>query len=232
MNQPTASVRNHCLAPGRANRAIDASLGTTPYARMFPELPSFQADEEFLHALGRAGGLCDCGDVEDTPDSLADVAAGWPIFGQFVAHDITADRSRLRVHANTAELHNARSPKLNLETLYGDGPTGHPFLYQREDPAKFLLGPDGADIQRNAEGTAVIGDPRNDSHMLISQLHLAVLKAHNAFVDDARLAGVSSDDVFDEAANRGPKPGMSRPGPTGVSSNTANDFDLPNRNPR
>jgi len=50
---------------------------------------------------------------------------------------------------------------LNLECLYGDGPTGHPFLYQREDPAKFLLGIDGADVQRNAEGIAVIGDPRN-----------------------------------------------------------------------
>jgi Animal haem peroxidase len=202
MNQPTASVRSHCMAPARGNLAIDAPLGTTPYARMFPALPSFQADEEFLHALGRAGGLCDCGDVDDSPDSLAATAAGWPIFGQFVAHDITADRSTLRVHTDTAELHNARSPKFNLETLYGDGPTGHPFLYQRDDPAKFLLGLDGADIQRNAEGTAVIGDPRNDSHMLISQLHLAVLKAHNAFVDDARLAGVSSDHVFDEAARQ------------------------------
>jgi hypothetical protein len=169
---------------------------------MFPELPAFQADEQFLHALGRAGGLCDCGDVDDSPDSLADTPAGWPIWGQFMAHDITADRSTLRAHTDTAELHNARSPKLNLESLYGDGPTGHPFLYQHDDPAKFLLGQDGADIQRNTEGTAVIGDPRNDSHMLISQLHLAVLKAHNAFVDDARRAGVPNDCVFDEAARQ------------------------------
>ena len=44
------------------------------------------------------------------PDSLGDTAAGWPIFGQFVAHDITADRSILRSHANTAELHNAAQP--------------------------------------------------------------------------------------------------------------------------
>jgi hypothetical protein len=57
-------------------------------------------------------------------------------------------------------------------------------------------------IRQNAEGTAVIGDPRNDSHMLISQLHLAVLKAHNGFVDDARLAGVPSGEVFDEAARQ------------------------------
>jgi hypothetical protein len=202
MNQPPASLRSHCLSPARAKTAIDAPLGPATYARMFPELPSFQADEQFLHALGSTGGLCDCGDIDDSPESLADTAAGWPIFGQFVAHDITADRSTLRVHTNTAELHNARSPKLNLESLYGDGPTGHPFLYQREDPAKFLLDQDGADIQRNAEGTAIIGDPRNDSHMLISQLHLAVLKAHNAFVDDARRAGVPEGYVFDKAARQ------------------------------
>ena len=202
MNQPATSVRHHCLSPARARLAIDAPLGPATYARMFPGLPSFQADEQFLHALGRAGGICDCGDIDDSPDSLGDAAAGWPIFGQFVAHDITADRSTLRSHANTAELHNARSPQLNLECLYGDGPTGHPFLYQREDPAKFLLGIDGADVQRNPEGIAVIGDPRNDSHMLMSQLHLAMLKAHNAFVDEARLTGVSNERVFDEAARQ------------------------------
>ncbi len=202
MSQPATSIRSHCLSPARARVAIDAPIGPANYARMFPELPSFQADEQFLHALGRAGGLCDCGDIGDSPESLADTAAGWPIFGQFVAHDITADRSVLRSHANTRELHNARSPQLNLECLYGDGPTGNPFLYQRDDPAKFLLGSGGADLQRNAEGIAIIGDPRNDSHMLMSQLHLAMLKAHNAFVDEARRTGVANDRVFDEAARQ------------------------------
>ena len=110
MNQPTASVKNHCLSPERARAAIDAPLGPANYARMFPELPSLQADEQFLHALGRAGGIYDCGNIDDSPESLGDTAAGWPIFGQFVAHDIAADRSILRSNANTAELHNARSP--------------------------------------------------------------------------------------------------------------------------
>lgn len=132
--------------------------------------------------------------------SLSYTAAGWPIFGQFIAHDITADRCTLRPGTNSAELHNARSPQLNLECLYGDVPTGNPFLYQRDDPAKFLLGPDGVDVQRNAEGIAVIGDPRNDTHLIISQLHVALLKTHNAFVDELRLSGVSNDRVFDEAA--------------------------------
>jgi len=202
MNRSAASVRNHCLSPTRARVAIDAPLGPASYARMFPDLPSFQADEQFLHALGRAGGLCDCGDTEESADSLGDTAAGWPILGQFVAHDITADRSTLRSHATTADLHNSRSPQLNLECLYGDGPTGHPFLFQRDDPAKFLLGSYEADLQRNAEGIAVIGDPRNDSHTLVSQLHLAMLKAHNAFVDEVRLTGLANDRVFDEAARQ------------------------------
>ena len=90
MNPPATSVRNHCLSSAQARVAIDAPLGPTAYGRMFPELPSFEADEQFLHALGRAGGICDCGDVEDTLHSLGDTAAGWPIFGQFVAHNITA----------------------------------------------------------------------------------------------------------------------------------------------
>jgi hypothetical protein len=167
---------------------------------MFPELPAFEADEHFLRALGHVGGVCDCGNTEDAADSLSDTAAGWPIFGQFVAHDITADRSALRSHADTAELRNARSPQLNLECLYGDGPTGHPFLFQRDDPAKFLLGLDEADLQRNAEGIAVIGDPRNDSHVLMSQLHLGMLKAHNSFVDEARRTGAAN--AFDEAARQ------------------------------
>src|SRR5437879_1115178 len=106
MNQTSASMRSHCLSPARAKVAIDAPIVPTAYGRMFPDLPSFEADEQFLHALGRAGGVCDCGDIEDTPESLGDTAAGWPIFGQFVAHNITADRSILQSHANTAELRN------------------------------------------------------------------------------------------------------------------------------
>jgi heme peroxidase len=195
-----SSLRTHCLSPSRVRPPIDAAIGPARYARMFPELPAFEADEAFLLALGRAGGLCDCADVVDTPGSLGEEAAGWPIFGQFVAHDITADRSALQSHADPQALRNARAPQLNLECLYGDGPVGHPYLFKRDDPAKFLLGIDDADVPRNAEGLAIIGDPRNDSHTLMTQMHLAMLKAHNAFVEDARGRGVAERDVFATAA--------------------------------
>ena len=202
MSQPAISFRSHCLTSTRSRQAIDAPPGAATYARMFPEQAPFQADEQFLHVLGRAGGVCECEEVDDAPESWGDTAAGWPIFGQLVAHDITADRSSLRSHANTTELHNARSPQLNLECLCADSPTGHPFFYQRDDPAKFLLGVDEADLQRNRDGIAVIGDSRNDSHMLMSQLHLAMLKAHNAFVGEARCKRVANDNVFGEAVRQ------------------------------
>jgi hypothetical protein len=167
---------------------------------LFPDLPSLKADEAFLFALGRAGGLCDCSDAEDDAASLGSEAAGWPFFGQFVAHDITADRSALKGSVDPSHLRNARSPQLNLECLYGDGPVGHPYLFRRDDPAKLLTGASGLDVLRNSEGTAVIGDPRNDSHVLMSQMHLAFVHAHNHFVDRVRTGGHPESGVFDAAA--------------------------------
>ena len=190
-----------CLAPARLRARSDVP-GPTSYGRLFPDLPAFEADEGFLFALGRAGGLCDCGDADDDDASLGTEAAGWPFFGQFVAHDITADRSALiaGISADPARLRNARSPQLNLECLYGDGPVGHPYLFRREDPAKLLTSPDGFDVLRNAEGTAIIGDPRNDSHTVMSQMHLAFVHAHNAFVDHVRAHGPLAPDIFETAA--------------------------------
>src|SRR6266542_2277952 len=42
------------------------------------------------------------------------------------------------------------------------------------------------DLPRNAQGMALIGDPRNDVHLFVSQLHLAMLKVHNLLVDRLR----------------------------------------------
>src|SRR6476660_2695000 len=131
------------------------------YRSLFEDLPPLRSDASALHALGRPGGVCDLGDgaAEDTD---SDVAAVWPFFGQFLAHDLTADRSPLVDRADTARIHNFRAPRANLEALYGNGPVGEPYLYAADDPAKLLLAPSGIDVPRNHEGIALIGDPRND----------------------------------------------------------------------
>lgn len=194
-----------CLAPGRAgvhelNEATDAPVTPTPYGRLFPDLPSLEFDEALVQALGQSGGACDATSAEGDD---AQSAAGWPFFGQFVAHDITADRSALVHRADVASLSNARRQKIDLEFLYGAGPAGDPFLYDVNDAAKLLLGSNDAgtpdDVQRNAQGLAIIGDPRNDSHIFVSQLHLTFLKFHNAVVDLLRGSNGDARTLFDEA---------------------------------
>jgi Animal haem peroxidase len=191
--------RDQCLAPSRALDASPAGAAGE-YERLFPGLPGLLADEGRLVDFGAAGGICDGG---SDSDEARHTAAGWPFFGQLVAHDITADRSPLGHSAQGDGLVNHRTPLANLECLYGTGPVGAPFLYQRDDPAKLLLGRndagEAADVPRNSEGTALIGDPRNDVHLFVSQLHLAMLRLHNCVVDHLRAKGVSESEVFERA---------------------------------
>jgi hypothetical protein len=188
-NTPALTSRDHCLAPERIDKPIG---GVGRYGRMF-DLPALEADEGLLHRIGAAGGFCDGGERE----ADAKVEAGWPFFGQYVAHDLTADRSPLRAHADLGALRNMRSPRANLEALYGGGPVGSPYLFQRGDPAK-LLENDG-DLPRNQEGIALIGDPRNDVHVFVGQMQVAFIAAHNRLVDRLREDRVAEPDLFEEA---------------------------------
>jgi Animal haem peroxidase len=125
--------------------------------------------------------------TEDDAGDNACIPAGWTFFGQFIAHDITADRSAISHHANVERLTNFRTPQLDLEAVHAFGPSGSPYLYDLLDADRFLLGINDAgrpdDVPRNSQGRALTGDPRNDVHLLISQLHMAFLKFHNGVVE-------------------------------------------------
>lgn len=173
-----------------------AADGVSKYGRMFPDLPRLDADEDALLGLGRSGSSLDDALVPDAGGPATDDAttpAAWPFFGQFIAHDITADRSLLAHHARLGELRNFRRPSLDLECIYGLGPGGAPYLYDVNDLDLFLLGTNDAglpnDIPRNVQGVGLVGDKRNDSQMVISQLHLVFLKFHNAAVEFVRGQG-------------------------------------------
>jgi Animal haem peroxidase len=187
-------VRDHCLAPER----VDAPIHGGRYRSLFEDLPPLRVDESALHALGRPGGPCDLG-AGLVGDTDSKVAAVWPFFGQFIAHDITADRSPLVHRADPARIRNFRVPKANLEGVYGSGPVGSPYLFSKDDPAKFLLSRSGSDVPRNHEGIALIGDPRNDVHLFLSQMLVAFIELHNRLVDRLREDGVAEQDVFEEA---------------------------------
>jgi hypothetical protein len=194
----TRPARDHCLAPART---AELPTGGGRYTRLFPDLPPLAVDAELVRALGRAGGGCDSATC--LRDEARSVAAGWPVFGQYVAHDTTADRSPVTHHDDEELLRNVRSARLDLECLYGDGPAANPYLYRRDDPAKLLLGTndrgEAADLPRNQEGIALVGDPRQDVHVLISQMQVGMIRAHNRLVDRLRADGVPEADLFEEA---------------------------------
>lgn len=193
-------THNCVIAPERKNDMV--AFNGSKYGHMFPKLPTPAATEEQLLALGRSGAVMDA-TGDDVAGDNGCIPAGWTFFGQFIAHDITADRSALSHHANVERISNFRTPRLDLESVYAFGPTGSPYLYDLEDPDKFLLGLNDEghldDIPRNRQGRALTGDPRNDVHLIISQMHLAFLRFHNGVVDWLRDRGTPADQVFPEA---------------------------------
>ena len=59
-----------------------------------------------------------------------------------------------------------------------------------------------SDLPRNAQGRALIGDPRNDENLIIAQLHLLFIRFHNAVVDDvcARAARCAARELLRRGA--------------------------------
>lgn len=165
------------------------------FGRMFPHLPAGYVPADLLRAIGRAGGPMDGGSTGSRTDPETGVAVGHVIFGQFVDHDITLDvTSSLGHNQDAAATPNVRTPTLDLDCIYGDGPESHPYLYVHgtgdttRDGVRLLTGADddpgdaaaSNDLLRSTNGRAMIGDPRNDENRIVSQMQLAMIRFHNA----------------------------------------------------
>ena len=196
------------LAPAAPARSAFATTLPQHFTRLFPSLPPFapatKSVTDALLALGAQGGPLDAADdlaagpqqlITDpalsagNPDNPTHTA-GTHFFGQFVDHDITFDTSsKLGTPTDPFTSPNGRTPSLDLDSVYGGGPAASPALYDRHnDPAKLLVGSGGIfeDLPRLPDGSAIIGDPRNDEHMMIAGLHCATILFHNKVVDQLR----------------------------------------------
>lgn len=125
--------------------------------------------------------------------------AGTTFLGQFLDHDLTFDASStLGVPTPPETTPNVRTPALDLDSVYGGGPVASPELYDPADRDKLRVGSGGLfeDLPRDASGTAIIGDPRNDENLMIAGLHAAMLLFHNRVVDRVRSQGVPAANVF------------------------------------
>jgi len=201
------------------NDAAFAATAADRFGRMFPGLPPFvPADDRRRAALvdiGKPGGILDAKDPlaegpirlitnpELSPNNLDNPThtAGVTFLGQFLDHDMTFDTtSTLGVPTVPESSPNGRTPALDLDSVYGGGPTASPMLYQA-DRTKLRIESGGLfeDVPRMANGTAIIGDPRNDENAIISGLQAAMILFHNRVVDQLAAQGVPAAQLFTQA---------------------------------
>ena len=184
------------------------------FGRLFRKLPPAsplgddqlrQLADQMREPDSGGGGWGGAGTPPEQLDN-PDIPAGYTYFGQFVDHDITFDPASSLERANDPDaLTNFRTPRFDLDSVYGSGPGDEPFQYDKTQPGKFLIGESHGqrDLPRNAQGTALIGDPRNDENIIVSQLQLAFLLLHNKLFDEvAADPAVPEDRRFEETQQR------------------------------
>lgn len=150
------------------------------------------------------------GAIRDAPDPDENLfmPAGYTYLAQFVTHDLTFDTtSPLAQHRGPDASTNARTPRFDLDCLYGAGPSDQPYMYDA-DEATLLLGKTcggNLDLVRTSPpapeaARAIIGDPRNDGNSIICQLQIAFIRFHNAVVRRLKDDGGTSE-LFEKARN-------------------------------
>lgn len=215
-------VYPHDIVPPRSKYYDSGRFG-----RLFGKLPAFAPDTPDVRAalldIGKPGGIMDAKDkLSEGPVKLITdptlqvknsdnptLTAGFTFLGQFLDHDMTFDpTSSLERQQDPEQISNFRTPSLALDNVYGSGPGASPHLYDQSATGKgikFLVEPTGTadkfDVPRNAQKVALIGDPRNDENLIVSQLQLAFLKFHNEVCDyvKTKIKLTAPDQIFAEA---------------------------------
>ncbi|HEX5936675.1 MAG TPA: heme peroxidase family protein [Actinomycetota bacterium] len=173
---------------------VEAETAPFRFSRMGPSGINHQLPDGTLtrlaQAVGRTGGGGD-----------SNIPAGFTYLGQFVDHDLSFDKTAVTLgdRVSPTELLQARSPSLDLDSLYGAGPDdpGSEKFYEDDgihlrigkalDPGGgFMEGfdlPRGSGTTAAAKRRAIIPDPRNDENLAVAQTHAALIRFHNRVVD-------------------------------------------------
>src|SRR5438067_803481 len=182
---PTATTPTtpppHGVLPRGLQTTPSSSTTSGRFGRMFRRLPVYQFLPESLVELGDAmiqefedgkldkplGTEDDDENTSTLPDGELRLPAGYTYFGQFVDHDITFDPvSSLNRQNDPDALTDFRTPRFDLDSLYGRGPADQPYLYA-DDGLHLVLGRDvgagespvrGPELQRAAGARDLYGD--------------------------------------------------------------------------
>jgi hypothetical protein len=201
-------------AHGSTVRGLTLSRGSKffggQFGRMFRSLPpadfgeSDTKTEENLLKLGHAM-VADHEPPTEAPDpEESGIPSAYTYLGQFIDHDLTFDpASSLQQQDDPEGLVDFRTPRFDLDNIYGKGPDDSPYLYDSNN--QFILGrpltgassnPNARDLPRsqptdptqpediNNARRAIIGDPRNDENVIVSQLQGLMLRFHNKLMSE------------------------------------------------
>jgi Animal haem peroxidase len=180
------------------NRLAEGRFGL-----MFKRLPAYAPPDSLLN------GLAETMVEPDTSDAFLAASngrlkAGFTFIAQFIDHDITLDTTPLELQqADPDATVNFRTPRYDLDVLYGRGPADDPQFYAA-DRTKLRLETNGngvLDLPRDANDNfrAIMPDRRNDENLIIIQFHKAVAQFHNRIVDYARAQGIRPEWQFETA---------------------------------
>ena len=179
-------------APDRARAA--AAAAEFRFSRMGPR--GTRMPEAILRKVAAAMTTGDTGGNGNIP-------AGYTYLGQFVDHDLTFDHTTVALgdSVSPADLLQGRSPALDLDSLYGFGPSDPVSAeFYRDDrhlktgrtvkvgPGVLKAHPE-YDLAREGDDSpgnprrALIPDFRNDENLAVAQTHLALIRFHNRVVD-------------------------------------------------
>lgn len=174
------------------------------FGRIFRALPAADHSQQALIELAdRMTAEAEPSD-KVTPENQEDdeenagVSAGFTYLGQFIDHDLTFDPSSSLMKANDPDgLVDFRTPRFDLDCVYGRGPDDQPYLYEDSTVSNGRLLKLGRplsgnpadkfsrDLARSASilaggrQRALIGDPRNDENVIVSQLQSNIIRFHN-----------------------------------------------------
>jgi len=170
------------------------------FGAMFKRLPAFAPSDTLLTSLAQTM-------VEpDTSDTFLNTStrlfAGFTFIGQFIDHDITLDTTPFDQQQQDPDAKvNFRTPRYDLDSVYGQGPGSDPQLYDAaREKLRLVTNVNGVlDVPRDDNGRAIIGDPRNDENLILVQFHKAVAQFHNRIVDYAKAQGIRQEWLFETA---------------------------------
>ncbi len=163
--------------------AVDPNQQSS-FGRMFPTLDGFTPSDQSLTKLVQTQR-----DKGQTRLDNVGVPAGFTYLGQFIDHDLTRNLDPLpTAQLDPTTLKNYRTAAFDLDSVYGKGRTDPTSRHLYNADGTFKVQEDNVngvpDLARNANGEAILIEPRNDENLIIAQLHLAVQMFHNRLIEE------------------------------------------------